>query len=328
MSFIIAVSVIAGLGIIAGAGLALANKVFGVEEDPRVEQITEALPGANCGACGYAGCRGFAQAVLEGADISACAPGGSEVVERVAAILGVEATAAAPKVAIVRCAGNRDVTTFRSEYRGIEDCNAAELVQGGPNACSAGCLGLGTCRKACAEDAIVIENGVAVVRGELCIGCGVCARVCPRDLIEMVPKARKVHVLCSNHDAGKAVRSVCKVGCTACNVCAKKVDGFSVRDNLARASDDAGDEAREAALLCPQGTIVDLEEFSMLEFAADPKAHDRLKKLQKEHKKKLREAKKKAKGKKEASEKKEAEEGEAGKGVADKKPEKAAKEGS
>jgi electron transport complex protein RnfB len=303
MSFVIAVCVLVGLGLLAGGGLAAANKVFGVEEDPRVEQITDVLPGANCGACGYPGCRGYAQAVLAGADICLCAPGGNDVVQKIAAILGVEAQEVVEKVALVKCAGTTDVTAWRSEYRGISDCHAAQIVGGGPNACAYGCLGLGSCQTVCTENAIEIRKGVAVVRTDLCIGCGACAQVCPRHLIEMVPKARAVHVLCNNHQSGKAVRTVCTVGCTACKLCTKKYAAFDMGDNLAQVAAEADDKDREAALVCPSGTIIDTEMFSVAELVWDPESRKKLKSLQKEHKKKQKQAKLAAKKQKQAKEK-------------------------
>ena len=291
MSFIVAVCVLVGLGLIAGGGLAAANKVFGVREDPRVEEITEALPGANCGACGYPGCRGYAQAVLAGADICLCAPGGNDTVQKIAAILGVEAQEVVEKVAVVKCAGTTDVTHWRSEYRGIADCHAAQLVGGGSNACLYGCLGVGSCQNVCTEDAIEIRKGVAVVRRDLCIGCGNCVSQCPRNLIEMVPKARSVHVLCSNHQAGKAVRSICKVGCTACKLCTKKYEAFSMDDNLAHVAQKTTAQDHKAALICPTGTIVDTETFDLAAFVWNTEVREELKRLQKEHKKKQKEAK-------------------------------------
>lgn len=310
MSFAIAVIVLLGLGALAGAGLAFANRFFGVEEDPRVEEICEALPGANCGACGYPGCRGYAQAILAGEDICLCAPGGNDTIQTVAEILGVEAGEVVEKVAVVRCAGTGEHTQQRSKYLGIQDCHAAQLVGGGPNTCDAGCLGLGSCAEVCPESCIEIREGVALVDTPRCIGCGKCVAECPRDILAMVSKSQKVVVLCNNHDSGKKVRSVCKVGCTGCKLCAKKYEGFEVEDNLAQVQQDAPEASTEAALVCPSGSIIDLNTFSFEEMVFDKEARSKLKKLQKEHKKKQKEAR----AKKKAAVKKKKEAASAGEG--------------
>ena len=306
MSFAIAVIVMMCLGAVAGAGLAVAYRFFGVREDPRIENICDVLPGANCGACGYPGCREYAKAILTGKDICLCPAGGNETTQKIAEILGVEAEEMISKVAVVRCAGTFDVTSWRSEYRGVEDCGAAQLVQSGPTACNMGCLGFGTCADICPEDCITVEEGVAIVDMQRCTGCGLCVKECPRGIIELVPRERRVHVLCSNHQAGKDVRGLCKVGCTACKLCAKSSEWFVVENNLANVKEGVGKGGREAALVCPTGTIVDLDQFSIKELLCDPEARKELKKLQKEHKKKkrdAREAKKKVKKSSEAAQK-------------------------
>jgi electron transport complex protein RnfB len=314
MSFLLAVVVLMGLGAAAGAGLALANRFFGVEEDPRVEEICDSLPGANCGACGYPGCKGYAQALLKGIDITACAPGGNATVKDIARILGVEAQEVVERVALVKCAGSRQVTQNRSDYRGIVECHAAHLTQAGPTTCPSGCMGLDSCVDACDYGAIVVRDGVAVVLPELCIGDGACVDACPRDLIEMVPKDRKAHVLCSNTQPGKVVRKICSVGCTACKLCTKKSPAYKMEGNLAIIGDDAPEEAASVALACPAQTILDQREFTALELVANPEARERLKAAQAKYKEEERAAKKKAAEarKKAAAAKKAAEEKAAG----------------
>jgi electron transport complex protein RnfB len=291
MSFLLAVVVLMGLGAAAGAGLALANRFFGVEEDPRVEEICDNLPGANCGACGYPGCKGYAQALLKGIDITACAPGGNATVK-----------------------GSRQVTQNRSDYRGIVECHAAHLTQAGPTTCPSGCMGLNSCVDACDYGAIVVRDGVAVVLPELCIGDGACVDACPRDLIEMVPKDRKGHVLCSNTQPGKVVRKICSVGCTACKLCTKKSPAYKMEGNLAIIGDDAPEEAASVALACPAQTILDQREYTALELVTNPEARERLKAAQAKYKEEERAAKKKAAEarKKAAAAKKAAEEKAAG----------------
>lgn len=212
-----------GLGLIFGAVLAFASKVFYVEKDPRIEEIDAILPQANCGGCGYPGCANYAEAVVkEGAPINLCAPGGEEVVAKISEILGVEAEEVEPQVAVVRCQGAHGIAKDKFEYQGIEDCNAAVLVQGGHKACVYGCLGFGSCVKACPFDAMKMQdNGLPYVFEDKCTGCGLCVEACPKGIMELVPRSQKVFLGCVNKDAGKAVREVCSVGCIACGLCAK-----------------------------------------------------------------------------------------------------------
>lgn len=212
-----------GLGLLFGAILAVAAKLFYVERDPRIEQIDAVLPQANCGGCGYPGCAQYAEAIVnEGAPITLCAPGGETVVEKIAAILGVEAEVSERKIAVVRCQGAHDVAKDKFEYEGIEDCRAAVLVQGGHKACVYGCLGFGSCVKACPFDAMMMQdNGLPFVFEDKCTGCGICVEECPKGIMELIPETQKVFLGCVNHDAGKAVREVCSVGCIACGLCAK-----------------------------------------------------------------------------------------------------------
>ncbi len=285
MSFFIAVIVLMCLGIIAGAGLAAANYFFGVREDPRIEMICETLPGANCGACGYPGCREYAKAVLAGVDICLCPAGGNETNQRIAEILGIDAEEMVARVAVVRCAGSSDVTRWRSEYRGINDCRAAQHVQAGPSACYRGCLGLGSCARVCPYDCIHVEKNVAVVNVERCTGCGLCLKECPRDIIGLIPKNLNVQVLCNTNQVGKTVRTFCKVGCIGCRLCEKNFPAFEIKGNLAHVDEKAGDEACEAAMICPPGAIVDMRKFTPRELVFDPEARKKLKSMQKEWKK-------------------------------------------
>lgn len=181
---IIALITMALLGLAFGVGLALASRTFQVNEDPRIEQVLEELPGTNCGACGYGGCRAYAEAVVDGESVSLCVPGGSEVAEAVAEIMGVEAESVTDRRAVVHCQGDTDRCGSRARYDGELDCRAAEVTAGGPKACSYGCLGFGTCAKACPFDAITMSEGrLPVIDPERCTACGVCVEVCPRDLI-------------------------------------------------------------------------------------------------------------------------------------------------
>lgn len=225
MSFQIVSSLITlgGLGLLFGAVLAVASRIFHVEKDPRIEQIEEVLPGSNCGGCGYPGCANYAESIVnENASPNLCAPGGEETVNRIAEILGVEAEASESMVAVVRCQGAHGIAKDKFAYEGIRDCNAAELIHGGHKACEYGCLGFGSCVKACPFDAmIMLDNGLPYVFEDQCTGCGICVQECPKGIMEMIPRTQKVFLGCINKDNGKSVRRVCSVGCIACGLCAK-----------------------------------------------------------------------------------------------------------
>ena len=248
-----------GIGCLCGLALALAAKYLAVKEDPRVGEIAEVLSGANCGACGYAGCPAYAAAVAKGeAPVNACVPGGAATAAAVAAIMGVEAgEMAEPKVAFIKCGGDADSAARRFAYNGIADCSAAAAVAGGDKACPYGCLGYGTCVHVCTNKAITIENGIAKVNEALCGGCGACVRACPRGVIEMVPRSAKVRVLCNSKDPGAAVRKYCKRGCIGCRICAKNApegaisfDGSLAHVNYEAASDGAAAAVAKCPMKC------------------------------------------------------------------------------
>jgi len=322
MSIILTASLsLAGLGLLLGLGLVLAGKYLSVEIDPRIEQIADMLPNANCGACGFAGCSGFAKALVAGtAEVTDCTPGGSETAAKIAAILGVEAGDVVETIAVVRCAGGDTAATRKSIYAGISNCQAAELVAGGDKLCPYGCLGLGSCQVACPFGAVVItEDRLAVIDAEKCTGCGKCVDACPRSIINLVPKSRQVHVLCRSLDKSKAVKAYCTVGCIACKLCAKQSKAFDVSGGLSVLADDFDGEIPETAqLVCAPGTIVDLRDYQLMPFLSEAKVREGLKDRQKTYKaeqKRLKEEKKKkkeaataAKAEKEAAEKAKAEE--------------------
>jgi len=212
--------ILGALGILFGFGLFIASRVFFVEIDPRVGQICEALPGANCGACGLAGCSGFAKAIVHGSvPVDACIPGGEHVAHLVADIMGVEATTKDKEVAVLRCHG-KDVES-RFDYQGLPTCQAAHNTLGGNKACIYGCLMYGDCEKACPFDAIQMVDGFPVVDEEKCTSCGNCVDACPRDLYTLKPLKSLVHVTCQSLDKAKDVMKICKVGCIGCKKCEK-----------------------------------------------------------------------------------------------------------
>lgn len=258
-AIIFAIVSIGGLGIIFGAILGFASKIFAVEEDPRIGQVLECLPGANCGGCGYPGCGGLAAAIVEGsAPVNACAVGGSSAAAAIADVMGVVAEEKEPTVAFVKCGGTCDKAQNKYEYDGIDDCiMASQLAGASSKACAYGCMGLGSCVKACQFGAIKIENGVAVVDPELCVSCGKCVSTCPKHIIEIVPKKKKVKVQCSSKDMGKAVMSVCSAGCIGCKICEKtcKFDAIHVIDNIAVIDYDKCKNCGMCANKCPKKVI-------------------------------------------------------------------------
>lgn len=228
---------VGGLGLLFGAGLAYASQKFAVEEDPKATAIRDALPGANCGGCGFPGCDGFAKAVAAGeAPVDGCPVGGEEVATSVAGIMGVEAGSGGKKVAKVICNGDTTKCSDKFEYQGIQDCVAASAVQGGSKSCQYGCLGLGTCVDACPFDAIEIVDGrIAKIDPEKCTACGKCIEACPKNVIDMVPYEQSVVITCNNNEKGKAVKEKCSVGCIGCQICVKNcpTQAIEFKDNLA-----------------------------------------------------------------------------------------------
>lgn len=252
---------VSGLGVACGGALALAAKYFGVAEDPRVEAANDMLPGANCGGCGYAGCTDYAKAVVEGAPVNLCAPGGQAVIDQLSDLLGIEADNEEPKVALVHCAGDREHAKQTFEYNGIAECGAAAATGGGNKRCSAGCLGYGSCVTVCPVNAIEItEGGIAKVHPEICIACGKCVKACPRGIIAMVPRSADTHVLCSSRDKGAVTRKACSVGCIGCRMCTKLVttDAFEMDGFLARRNYEAEIDNPAIIEKCPGNCIVKL----------------------------------------------------------------------
>ena len=257
---IIAIVVLAALGAIFGLVLAFAAKAFAVEKDPREEAIAEVLPGANCGGCGFPGCGGYAAAVAAGkAPVNACAAGGAAVAAKIGEIMGVAAGDSVKKLAQVHCTGCGQ-NYKKYEYVGLHDCVAASLLPGGGElGCAYGCLGLGSCEKACPFDAIHVVEGVAQVDEDKCKSCGKCVDVCPKHIIALVPYKTRRHVAirCSSHDKGPDVRKNCDNGCIGCTLCAKSCpkEAISMIDNLAVIDFDKCIGCGICAQKCPRKLI-------------------------------------------------------------------------
>lgn len=218
-----AVVAMGGLGLALSAALGVAAKVFYVYVDPKIGEVADCLPGANCGGCGYAGCSDCAAAMVTGeAAPNACKAGGDSVTEAVASVLGLSAEAAEKEFAKVFCQGSKNKAERKFIYNGVADCRAAALVSGGDKSCSYGCLGLGTCVDSCPFGALSMgENGLPVVDDELCTGCGTCVTVCPRGIPQIIKESQKTATLCSSHDGGKIVKAICTIGCIGCGLCKK-----------------------------------------------------------------------------------------------------------
>ncbi|MCK5243757.1 MAG: RnfABCDGE type electron transport complex subunit B [Desulfobacteria bacterium] len=218
-----AVVAMGGLGLVLSAALGVAAKVFYVYVDPKIGEVADVLPGANCGGCGYAGCSDCAAAMVAGeAAPNACKAGGDSVTQAAAAILGISATAAERDIAKIFCRGAHGAAERKFIYSGVPDCRAAMQVSGGDKSCSYGCLGLGTCVAACPFDALSMgDDGLPVVDERFCTGCGTCVSVCPRHIPQLIKETQKAATLCSSHDLGKIVKAICSVGCIACGKCKK-----------------------------------------------------------------------------------------------------------
>ena len=229
-SILIPVLIVAGIGLVAGVGLSVASVLMAVPTDETFDRVRECLPGANCGACGYSGCDGYAKALSSGQTekTGLCAPGGDDVAQKVAAALGVEATAAVRKVAVIHCRGDRSLAETKMNYHGTKSCRTAKQLYGGDNACPYGCIGLGDCRKFCPFGAITMQNGFPLVHKDVCKGCGVCVASCPKGLISLETLADVYTVRCRNTQKGAAAVKVCKASCIGCSMCVKACERGAV----------------------------------------------------------------------------------------------------
>ena len=230
MGLLLAAGVIGAIGIIIGVLLGIASEKFKVEVDEREILVRAELPGNNCGGCGFPGCDGLANAIAAGtAPVNGCPVGGGAVADKIAAIMGVESGGSVKKVAFVKCKGTCDKTRVQYNYFGMDDCRKVSVVPGsGEKACVYGCMGYGSCVKACDFDAIHIVDGVAVVDKEKCVACGKCVATCPNHLIELVPYDAKHLVQCSSHDKGKDVKAKCDNGCIGCTLCTKQCESDAI----------------------------------------------------------------------------------------------------
>ena len=259
-TILLTVLLVGGIGLVAGVGLSVASVVMAVPKDEKAEAIRECLPGANCGACGYSGCDGYAAALSKGEakETNLCAPGGSETAAAVAEILGVSAGSVKPMAALVHCNGGCENSKQKLQYNGVQSCVMASQLFGGQKECVYGCLGYGDCLNACPYDAIRICDGVARVDPLKCKACKKCIAACPKHLIELVPLHEpKAAVLCKNHNKGAFTRKECKVGCIGCMKCQKVCEhgAVKVENNTAHVDYEKCIGCGKCAEACPTGAI-------------------------------------------------------------------------
>ena len=257
---IIPALLLGGMGLLFGLGLGFASVKFRVDADPRLTLIRDALPGANCGGCGYAGCGAFAEAALKGeVKPSGCPVGGKKSADKICAVLGADFETPEHKRAFVRCGGCHGNREILYNYTGLQDCTAiVQLPGGGPKSCAYGCLGAGGCKAVCKFGAISVSDGAAAVNPDKCTACGLCVKACPKKLITMVPYENRVLVNCHSKDAGRNVRKNCRVGCIGCKLCEKacKYDAVHVRNNLAAIDYKRCVQCGACALKCPSKCII------------------------------------------------------------------------
>jgi electron transport complex protein RnfB len=261
-----AVIILGGIGLLLGLFLAWAHKKLAISSDSLGEEILSLLPGTNCGICGYPGCSGYATAIVKGkAEPNRCVVGGNDLIARLAELLEMDIKPKEKMVAVIFCQGSPEIAPDRFSYRGIKDCNAAVLIGGGNKSCRYGCLGFGSCERACPFGAIHMgENGLPQIDENLCTGCGKCIEACPIPaLIRLVPAARAaVRILCNSHDKGAIVRQICQKGCIACGICVKVCPllAITLQDNLAEIDYQKCDACGQCVEKCPRKTIVWVKE--------------------------------------------------------------------
>lgn len=257
------VVVMGAVGIVFGFILAVANKKFAMEVNPLIHEVEEVLPKGQCGACGFAGCANYAEAVVLNPEVAPnlCVPGKEAVAKLVAELTGKAAEKVEPRIAHVRCRGTGDKAVLSYNYKGVKDCKAASMVQGGPKGCKNGCVGFGNCVGVCNFGAMSMgENGLPIVDKKKCTGCGACETACPKSVIQMIPTNAKVKVDCNSKDKGAIARKLCTAACIGCGICAKNCSygAIEVKNNLAVVDHKiCMEKCSEATCIakCPTGAI-------------------------------------------------------------------------
>lgn len=266
-TLIYTIAILVGLGLVAAVVLYFVAQKFKVYEDPRIDEVEAMLPGANCGGCGFAGCRAMAEALVKNEDISSlyCPVGGADVMNAVAQYLGKAAPEKEPTVAVVRCGGTLCNRARTNTFDGAYSCAVEASLYGGETGCTFGCLGNGDCTRVCNFDAIHMnpETGLPEVDEEKCTACGACVKACPKNIIELRkkgPKGRRVYVDCVNKDKGAITRKACSVGCIGCGKCVKTCpfEAITLENNLAYIDPAKCRLCRKCVAVCPTGAIVEV----------------------------------------------------------------------
>ena len=266
-TLIYTIAILVGLGLVAAVVLYFVAQKFKVYEDPRIDETESRLPGANCGGCGFPGCRGMAEALVKNDDISSlyCPVGGAATMKAVAEYLGKAVPEKEPMVAVVRCGGSFCHRPRTNTFDGARSCAVEASLYGGETGCTFGCLGNGDCTRACAFDAIHMnpETGLPEVDEEKCTACGACVKACPKNIIELRkkgPKGRRVFVSCVNKDKGAVTRKACSVGCIGCGKCVKTCpfEAITLENSLAYIDPAKCRLCRKCVAVCPTGAIVEV----------------------------------------------------------------------
>lgn len=257
-SILTAVFWFAVMGCVLGLLLAIASKIFYVKVDERIGEISDVLPRANCGGCGFAGCGALAEAIVNGkAKVGACVACDEKCISEISRIMGCDAEVTARKRAKVMCSGTHEAAAKKYVYTGAPDCIAASKLGGGDKLCPNGCIGLGTCAKVCVFGAIKVENGIATVDDTLCEGCGRCVKACPKGVIKLIPFDAPYSVACVSQDKGAVTKSYCDVGCIGCRICEKNcpVGAITVNGSIALIDYDKCTGCGICAQKCPRKII-------------------------------------------------------------------------
>lgn len=257
MEILIPVIIVAAIGLVAGLGLSLAGKYLSDPPDEKLDAIREALPGANCGACGYTGCDDYAKALKDGiAKPNLCIPGGKKTATELSKVLGIEIDIE-EKIAFIACGGNCNKSKVKYNYSGVESCAAASAFYGGPSECLLGCIGYGDCSKVCEYGAITVTDNLAKINPEVCRACGKCIAACPQKLISFIPVTSPIKVLCSSTEKGGKVMKSCDAGCIGCTKCTKvcETGAIKVENFLAVIDPKKCISCGKCKEVCPRGCI-------------------------------------------------------------------------